>query len=43
VHINGTGMTPDVTASVVSMSGGALLANIISVTMLVVETVMMRR
>jgi hypothetical protein len=43
VHINGTGMTPELTASVVSMSGGALLANIISVTMLVVETVMMRR
>jgi hypothetical protein len=36
-------MTPELTASVVSMSGGALLANIISVTMLVVETVMMRR
>lgn len=43
VHVNGTGMTPYVTASVVSLSGGALLANIISVTMLVVETVMMRR
>jgi len=43
MHISGTGMTPDVTASVVSLSGGALLANIISVTMLVVETVMMRR
>lgn len=43
VHVTGTGMTPEVTASIVSLSGGALLANIISVTMLVVETVMMRR
>lgn len=43
VHINGTGMTPDVTASIVSLSGGALMANVISVTMLIVETVMMRR
>ncbi|TCS35121.1 hypothetical protein EDC30_11134 [Paucimonas lemoignei] len=43
VHISGTGMTPAVTASVVSLSGGALLANIISLTILVVETVMMRR
>jgi len=43
VHVTGTGMTPDVTASVVSLSGGALLANIISVVILIVETVMMRR
>jgi hypothetical protein len=43
VHISGTGMTPENTASIVSLSGGALLANIISVTILIVETVMMRR
>ncbi|HZW20687.1 DUF6394 family protein [Noviherbaspirillum sp.] len=43
VHVTGTGMTADVTASVVSLSGGALLANIISVVILIVETVMMRR
>lgn len=43
VHGSGMGMTPEVTASVVSLSGGALLANIISLTILVVETVMMRR
>jgi hypothetical protein len=43
VHVTGTGMTPAVTTNVVSLSGGALLANIISVTMLIAETVMMRR
>ncbi|MGL5631548.1 MAG: DUF6394 family protein [Azovibrio sp.] len=43
VHVTGEGMTPSVTISVVSLSGGALLANLISVTLLVVETAMMRR
>jgi hypothetical protein len=43
VHVTGTGMTPETTASLVSLSGGALMANVISVTMLIVETVMMRR
>jgi hypothetical protein len=43
VYINGTGLTPDVTASIVSMSAGALAANILSVIMLLVETVMFRR
>lgn len=43
VHVTGAGMTPDTTASVVSLSGGALFANIISVVILIVETVMMRR
>lgn len=43
VHVTGTGMTPETTASLVSLSGGALMANIISVIMLIVETVMMRR
>lgn len=43
VHITGTGMTPSVTSSVVSLSGGALFANIISVVVLIVETVMQRR
>jgi hypothetical protein len=42
-HITGAGMTPEVTASVVSLSGGALLANVVSLIMLIVETVMMRR
>lgn len=42
VHVTGTGMTTANTASVVSLSGGALLANIVSLIMLIVETVMMR-
>ncbi|MFC0134919.1 hypothetical protein CR105_20650 [Massilia eurypsychrophila] len=43
VHITGAGMTAKMTASVVSLSGGALLANLVSLVMLIVETVMMRR
>lgn len=43
VHVTGVGMTPDITASVVSLSGGALFANVVSVTLLIAETVMMRR
>lgn len=43
VHVTGAGMTPETTSSLVSLSGGALMANIISVIMLIVETVMMRR
>ncbi|MGV3742356.1 MAG: DUF6394 family protein [Burkholderiaceae bacterium] len=43
VHVTGAGLTGEVMASIVSFSGGALLANIVSVTMLIVETVMMRR
>ena len=37
------GVTSDVLASIVSLSGGALLANLISVTLLVAETIMIRR
>jgi len=43
VHATDTGMTPMVMASIVSLSGGALLANITSVIILVTETVMFRR
>jgi len=43
VHILDIGLTPKVMASIVSLSGGALLANVISVVLLVVETVMLRR
>lgn len=43
VHVTGEGMTSGITASVVSLSGGALLANIVSLAILVAETVMMRR
>lgn len=43
VHVSNEGMTPDVMASIVSLSGGALLANIVSVLLLVIETAMIRR
>ena len=43
VYVTGTGMTADVTSSVVSLSGGALFANVVSVVLLIAETVMMRR
>ncbi|MBN2700449.1 MAG: DUF6394 family protein [Methylohalobius sp. ZOD2] len=43
VHITGSGLTPDVTATIVSLSGGALMANIVSVIMVVSETLMLRR
>jgi hypothetical protein len=43
VHIFDIGLTPTVMASIVSLSGGALLANVISVVLLVIETVMLRR
>jgi hypothetical protein len=36
-------MTPTVVATVVSLAGGALVANVISVTILVAETLMLRR
>jgi hypothetical protein len=32
-----------VTASIVSLSGGAMVANVISVVLLVIETLMLRR
>lgn len=43
VHVTHTGLTPSVMASVVSLAGGAMLANVISVVLLVIETVMLRR
>ena len=43
VHTTDAGLTPAVMASIVSLSGGALLANITSVVILVTETVMFRR
>lgn len=42
-HVYSTGLTSVVTASIVSLSGGAMLANVISVVLLVIETVMLRR
>jgi len=43
VHVTNSGLTPDVVASIVSLSAGALLANLTSVVLLVTETVMVRR
>lgn len=43
VHLTKTGLTPEVTATIVSLSGGALVANVISVVMVVSETLMLRR
>ena len=43
VHVTGVGMTVHVTSSVVSLSGGALFANIVSVVILIAETIMQRR
>ncbi|AWI81540.1 MAG: hypothetical protein CVU19_05090 [Betaproteobacteria bacterium HGW-Betaproteobacteria-13] len=42
-HITASGLTPEMTARVVSLSGGALFANIVSVVILIAETIMQRR
>ena len=42
-HITGVGLSPSAVASIVSLSGGAMLANVISVILLIIETVMLRR
>lgn len=42
-HVAGDGMSAERTASIVSLSGGALLANLISVVILIAETIMQRR
>jgi hypothetical protein len=43
VHIQETGLTPSSMVTIVSLSGGAVLANIISVILLVIETTIQRR
>lgn len=43
VHVTETGLTPGVMASIVSLAAGALLANIVSVVMLVADTLMSGR
>jgi len=43
VHATANGMTPSVMASIVSLSGGAMIANVISVLLLLIETVLLRR
>ncbi len=42
VHITEVGLTAEVTASIVSLAGGAMVANIVSVVVLVTETLMSR-
>lgn len=42
-HISEAGLTPKSMASIVALSGGALLANVTSVVILVIETVTLRR
>ena len=42
-HISADGLTGEATAGIVSLSGGALFANIVSVVLLVIETVSVQR
>lgn len=42
-YVMEAGVTSEVLASIVSLSGGALLANLVSVTLLVAETITIRR
>lgn len=42
VHVQETGLTPAVMSTVVSLAGGAMLANIISVILLMIEAAMLR-
>ncbi len=43
VHVSEAGMTPEIMVVIVSLAGGALLANVISVTIVMVEALMLRR
>ena len=42
-YVSESGMTAELLSSIISMSGGALLANLVSVTLLVSETIVVRR
>ena len=42
-YVSEAGVTSEIISSVVSLSGGALLANLVSVTILVAETITIRR
>src|SRR3954454_14488922 len=42
-HVSDAGLTPGATAGIVSLSGGALVANVVSLVLLVVETSSFRR
>ncbi len=43
VHVHQTGLTAEVMSTIVSLSGGAMLANIISVILLMIEATMLRQ
>lgn len=43
VYTSDAGMTPSAMAAVVSLAGGAMIANVVSVVLLVIETFIMRR
>ena len=43
VHVSNFGMTPSTMASIVSLAVGALMANLLSVIILVIETVLFHR
>lgn len=43
VNVSDTGTTEAVISRIVSLSGGALLANLVSVTLLIAETISIRR
>jgi hypothetical protein len=43
VHLTNNGLTPAVMGSIVSLAGGAMLANVTSVVLLIIETVNLRR
>lgn len=43
VHVSADGLTPEMTARIVSLSAGALFANVVSVVFLIAETLMQRR
>lgn len=43
VHVTDTGLTASVMASIVSLAAGALMANVLSVIMLIIETVLFHR
>ena len=43
VYATDAGMTPATMAAVVSLAGGAMIANVVSVVLLVIETFMIRR
>lgn len=43
IYVTETGLTPSVMVSIVALSAGAFLANVVSVILLLIETVMLRR